>query len=201
LSPLIGKEKYVASTRWFELEATETVEKLSRVLETDHKRQGANAAVALLLQIVDQDIRALLIKRAENPTDSWSGHIALPGGKRDVKDRDLKETVAREVLEEIDINVLDYCRFLGVLLSQRSKRKPELNILPFVILLEKEPLIRVNEREVEKCIWVSLKELIQNKDKITLSFGDRPAYIVGKYRIWGLTYRILREFIYILTSQ
>jgi len=127
--------------------------------------------------------------------------MALPGGKRDVKDRDLKETVVREVLEEININVLDHCRFLGVLPPQRSKRRPELKILPFVILLEQEPSIKVNEREVEKFIWVSLKELVENEEIVTLSFGERPAYIVRKYIIWGLTYRILREFIYVLTSQ
>jgi len=183
------------------LDATETVEKLSRVLETYHERQEANAAVALLLQIADQDFRALFVKRAENPADSWSGHMALPGGKRDVKDRDLKETVVREVLEEININVLDHCRFLGVLPPQRSKRRPELKILPFVILLEQEPSIKVNEREVEKFIWVSLKELVENEGIVTLSFGERPAYIVRKYIIWGLTYRILRDFIYVLTSQ
>ena len=183
------------------MDATKTIEKLSRVLEINHERQEANAAVALLLQIVEQDLRVLFVKRAENPADSWSGHMALPGGKRDVKDRDLKETVIREVLEEININVLDHCRFLGVLPLQRSKRRAELNIIPFVILLEQEPTIRVNEKEVEKFIWVSLKKLVQNEGIVTLSLGERPAYIIRKYIIWGLTYRILHEFIYVLTSQ
>lgn len=183
------------------MDAAEAVEKLSRVLGTDHERQEANAAVALLLQVINQDLRVLFVKRAENPTDSWSGQMALPGGKHDLKDRDLKETVVREVLEEININVLDHCRFLGVLPPHRTKRRPELNILPFVILLEQEPSIRVNEREVEQFIWVSLKELVQNEGIVTLSFEERPAYIIGKHIIWGLTYRILREFISVLTSS
>jgi 8-oxo-dGTP diphosphatase len=191
----------LASTWRFELDATKTVEKLSSVLETAYERQEANAAVALLLQITAEDLNVLFVKRAESPTDSWSGQMALPGGKRDSKDRDLKETVIREVLEEVNINLLDGCRFLGVLPPQRTKRRPELKILPFVILLEQEPSIRVNEEEVEQCIWVPLKELVQNEGKVTFSFGERSAYIVGKYVIWGLTYRILREFIYVLTSQ
>jgi 8-oxo-dGTP pyrophosphatase MutT (NUDIX family) len=183
------------------LDATETIGKLSSILEIGYERQGANAAVALLLQVAGQDLRALLVKRAVNPIDSWSGHMALPGGKRDVEDRDLKETVIREVLEEININVHDRCRFLGVLSAQRSKRRPELIILPFVIILEQEPSIKVNEKEVEKFIWVSLKELAQNERVVTINFVKRPAYIINKDIIWGITYRILREFINVLTSQ
>ena len=183
------------------MDATDAVDKLSRVLGTDHERPEANAAVALLLQAINQDLRVLLVKRAENPTDSWSGQMALPGGKRDPKDRDLKETVVREVFEEININVLDRCRFLGVLPPQRTKRRPELQILPFVILLEQEPSIRVNEGEVAQCIWVSLKELVHKEGRVILRVGERPAYTIGKHVIWGLTYRILREFLSVLTSR
>ena len=183
------------------LDAIDIVEKLSRVLETDYEGQEAKAAVALLLLIVKQDLRVLFVKRVENPRDSWSGQMALPGGKRDVEDRDLKETVIREVLEEININLLDHCRFLGVLCPQRSKQRPELTILPFVILLEQEPSIKMSEGEVERVLWVSLKELVQSEETVTLSVGDRSAYIVGNHIIWGITYRILREFVYALTSQ
>ena len=183
------------------MDAAKTVEKLSSVLETAYERQEANAAVALLLQITSQDLNVLFVKRAESPTDSWSGQMAMPGGKRDSKDRDLKETVVREVLEEININLLDGRRFLGVLPPQRTKRRPELKILPFVILLEQEPSIKVNEEEVEHAFWMSLKELVQNEGIVTLSFRKRPAYTVGKYIIWGLTYNILHNFIYVLTSQ
>lgn len=183
------------------MDAVKTVEKLSSLFETAYERQEANAAVALLLQIMAEDVNILFVKRAESPTDSWSGQMALPGGKRDHKDRDLKETIVREVFEEVNIDLLDGCRFLGVLPPQQTKRRPELKILPFVILLEHEPSIKVNEEEVEQCIWVSLKELVQKEGTVTFSFGERSAYIVGKYVIWGLTYRILREFIDALTSQ
>jgi 8-oxo-dGTP pyrophosphatase MutT (NUDIX family) len=183
------------------VDATKTVGKLSSVLEAAYERQEANAAVALLLQSTAEDLNILFVKRAESPTDSWSGQMALPGGKRDREDRDLKETVVREVLEEVNIDLLDGCRFLGVLPPQRTKRRPELKILPFVILLEQDPSIRANAEEVEQCIWLSLKELAQKEGTMTFSFGERSAYIVGKYVIWGLTYRILREFIYVLTSQ
>jgi 8-oxo-dGTP diphosphatase len=190
----------VASTRSFQLAATEAIDTLSRVLESDHEGQAANAAVALLLQIAEHDLRVLVVKRVENPSDAWSGQMALPGGKRDAKDRDLKDTVIREVAEEININVRAGGRFLGVLPPQQSKRRPDLTILPFVILLEQEPAIRVKEGEVDLFLWASLNDLVHKEASVTFSFEERPAYTLGQYVVWGLTYNILHHFIDLLTS-
>jgi len=158
------------------------------------EEQDADAAVALLLKTVNQDFKVLLVKRVENPTDPWSGQMALPGGKRDSKDKDLKQTVVRETSEETNINLLHRCRFLGVMETLRSTRRPDMKILPFVILLEHEPSIKLNE-ELEGSVWISLGELVQHKGTAKFSFGEPPAYIVGKSVIWGLTYRILERFI------
>jgi len=76
----------------------------------------------------------------------------------------------------------------------RSTRRPDMKILPFVILLEHEPSIKLNE-ELEGSVWISLGELVQHKGTAKFSFGEPPAYIVGKSVIWGLTYRILERFI------
>jgi len=158
------------------------------------EEQDADAAVALLLKTVNQDFKVLLVKRVENPTDPWSGQMALPGGKRDSKDKDLKQTVVRETSEETNINLLHRCRFLGVMETLRSTQRPDMKILPFVILLEHEPSIKLNE-ELEGYVWISLGELVQHKGTAKFSFGEPPAYIVGKSVIWGLTYRILERFI------
>ena len=40
----------------------------------------------------------LLIKRAEHPLDPWSGHIGLPGGRRETDDLDVLATARREKL-------------------------------------------------------------------------------------------------------
>ena len=53
------------------------------------------AAVSLLIRPRDQ-LEILLIKRALHDTDPWSGHVALPGGRRDDTDADLLETAVRE---------------------------------------------------------------------------------------------------------
>ncbi len=120
--------------------------------------------------------------------------MALPGGKRDSKDKDLKQTVVRETSEETNINLLHRCRFLGVMETLRSTQRPDMKILPFVILLEHEPSIKLNE-ELEGFVWISLEELVRHKGTVKFSFGESPAYIVRNSVIWGLTYRILERFI------
>lgn len=162
--------------------------------------QDANAAVALLLKLVDQDLEVLFVKRVENPADPWSGQMALPGGRRDPEDQNLKQTVVRETLEETNINLLDRCRFLGIMEPLRSTQRTEMKILPFVILLEHKPLIELNE-ELEWFVWISPKELVQHRGTFkfsilpTLLEIEFPAYIVGSSVIWGLTYRILEKFV------
>ncbi|MDH5390649.1 MAG: CoA pyrophosphatase [Candidatus Bathyarchaeota archaeon] len=173
------------------------IEKLSRVLKPVSEGQDGNAAVALLLKPADKDLKILFVKRAENLADPWSGQMALPGGKRDATDQSLKQTVVRETLEETNINLLDRCRFLGVMETQTSTPRPEMKIVPFVVLLEHEPSIKLNE-ELERFVWISPEELVRHRGTVKFSFGEFPAYVVGNIIIWGLTYRILEIFVHIL---
>jgi 8-oxo-dGTP pyrophosphatase MutT (NUDIX family) len=171
----------------------EIVENLSRKLKPMSEVQNADAAVALLLKPVNRDFEVLLVKRTEDPLDPWSGQMAFPGGKRDPRDRDIKQTVFREALEETNIDLAHGCRFLGVLESMRSTVRPEMLVVPFVILLEHEPAIVLSE-ELEEYLWVSLNELWRSKGTAKFSFGEVPAYFVGGNVVWGLTYRILEKF-------
>ena len=168
------------------------IEKLSKLL-IHESREDADAAVALLLKQETNKFKVFLVRRVKTPTDPWSGHMALPGGKRDAKDQNLKQTVIRETLEETNIALFDRCRFLGVILPMRSTKKPEMTILPFVLLLEHEPLIKLNE-ELERYVWVSLEKLAQKRGTVKFSFGEYPAFLMENYVIWGLTYRILKRF-------
>jgi len=182
---------------WSKLRYVDSIKKLSKVLKPASEGKDAGAAVALLLKTTDKDLRILFVKRAENLADPWSGQMALPGGKRDATDQSLKQTVVRETLEETNINLLDRCRFLGVMETQTSTPRPEMKILPFVVLLEHEPSIKLNG-ELERFVWISPEELVRHRGTVKFSFGEFPAYVVGDIIIWGLTYRILEVFVYIL---
>ncbi len=159
----------------------------------------ADAAVALLLRMVDKELEVFLVKRVESTSDPWSGNIALPGGKRTPNDKDLKQAVVRETLEETSIDLLDHCRFLGVLETLISAPRPEMKVLPFVVLVEHKPTVRLNY-ELDSFAWISLGRLIQNRTWVKFSFGEHAAYIVGDIVVWGLTYRVLEMFVNILSS-
>ena len=169
-------------------------ERLPKMLKQTSEKLDAHAAVVVLLKSVDQDFQVLLVKRAENSGDPWSGQTALPGGKRNPEDRNLKETVVRETVEETSISLLEGCRFLGAMEPVRSTQKPEMRILPFVVLLEKEQAIELNE-ELTEYFWTPLKELAKHKGTAKFSFGEYPAYIIENHVIWGLTYRILHNLL------
>jgi len=174
------------------------IDEASKALKPFSEKQKANAAVAILLKKDKLETKILFVKRAENPKDPWSGQIGLPGGKQSPRDKDLKETVFREILEETNVN-LDRCRLLGVIRTVRSQLNPEIKVVPFVFLLDREPMIRLNRNELEEYYWIPIGDLINNER--TVAFGSRmhPAFVIGEVKIWGLTFRILKEFFRILS--
>jgi hypothetical protein len=56
------------------------------------------AAVAVILAGAMADVA--LIRRSERPDDPWSGHMALPGGRKDPVDADLWASAERETREK-----------------------------------------------------------------------------------------------------
>jgi 8-oxo-dGTP diphosphatase len=176
------------------LVSAEVIEKLPSALKPVSDGQGANAAVSLLLKPRRCDFDLLLVKRVENPSDTWSGQMALPGGKREPKDASLKDTAVRETLEETGV-ALGACRFLGVLGAVRSEPRPDFQILPFVVLLEGDPRLKLNRAELDTFVWVHYEEVVRSRGTVQFSFGEVPAYIFAEGVVWGITYNILSEFI------
>lgn len=148
--------------------------------------------------------RLLLIQRAEAPDDPWSGHAALPGGRRAPVDLDLVDTARRETREETGLH-LDRPDVLGRLddLRPRSPHLPSITITPFVARWRGDLKIRPNH-EVQGHAWVPLGELVDPVRHGTLrveresAFRDFPTVEVAGLTVWGLTHAILREFLAVL---
>lgn len=180
------------------MDYTEHAKKLSKMLTQPIDSLDAHAAVVVLLRVTNQGFQVLLVKRAENAGDPWSGQTALPGGKRSSEDQNLKETVVRETLEETCIDLLLGCCFLGAMEVVRSTQKPEMKILPFVVLQEKEQAINLNE-ELTEYFWTPLSELSKNKGTVKFGFEEHLAYLIESHVVWGLTYKILDKFLALLS--
>lgn len=160
------------------------------------------AAVALVLRANDP-LELLLIKRATSERDPWSGHMALPGGRRDEADADLLATARRETLEETGVDLAVEGRPLGRLdeVAPSNPRLPKLTIAPFVFAVGAHTEARVASREVERVCWVNVAELraptTRSTVEIPLPGGPRgfPSFHVLGEHVWGLTYRILERFL------
>jgi 8-oxo-dGTP pyrophosphatase MutT (NUDIX family) len=176
------------------------IAQLSRRLEPLGNEQDANASVALIMSPEKEDFAILFVRRIENHSDPWSGQIGLPGGKREIHDKNLQECVIREAFEETEID-LHNGRFLGLLRPIQPANKQGLLVLPFVILFQNKPLIKLSEKELDSFFWVSLQQL--NRSRKTIKTGSLrvPAYIVGKNVIWGLTYRIIESLFHKLWAN
>lgn len=160
------------------------------------------AAVALVIRATP-GLEVLFIKRARSDRDPWSGHVALPGGRRDPSDPDLEHTAVRETREETGLDLPAVGIPLGRLdeIRPESVRLPRLTIAPFVWGVHGEALARVASREVEAVHWVSLEVLrapgTHGDVRIPLPGGTGvfPCYRVAGEVVWGLTYRIVRQFL------
>lgn len=168
-------------------------EKLSKNLNASDFLVG-NAAVVALLRENNQEFEILFVKRTETPKDPWSGQTAFPGGKRSSVDKDLKDTVVRETCEETNIDLRKDCRFLGTLEPIRSIQRPEMQILPFVVLQLKEQKIKLNH-ELTKFFWVPLTELTTNKGTTQYLSKNYPAYVIENHVVWGITYQISNSLV------
>jgi 8-oxo-dGTP pyrophosphatase MutT (NUDIX family) len=164
------------------------------------------AAVALLVRL-DETREAptpqlLLIKRALFEGDPWSGHVALPGGRREPADPSLERTVVRETWEETAIDLERDGRLLGCLdeLAPRTPVLPPIIITPFVGLVRYDVDV-VASPEVAEWFWVDIEALrdpqISREVVLELATGPRTvmSFQHGSHTIWGLTERILRQFL------
>ncbi|MEP6731575.1 MAG: CoA pyrophosphatase [bacterium] len=161
------------------------------------------AAILLVLRArADGEPELLMIKRAEHEGDPWSGHIACPGGRMEPTDRDLSVTAVRETWEETGIDIERDGRLLGHLddLRPRSPLLPPIIIRPYVALVRADVKI-VPSREVASAFWVPVSALREQgawgMGLVSARGGSRNVSIFqhGEHTVWGLTERVLRQFL------
>ena len=186
--------------------ATEAIESLRRVLERHPPSRGprdpsiSQAAVLLALRTRDP-LELLLIERAEKEGDPWSGHMALPGGRRESRDADLLATALRETQEETGL-VVPPDAVLGALdeVHPTARRRFSIMIAPFVAVVPPDAVAIPSPAEVETALWVPLPHLASEEavDEILIELEEEsrsfPALSYRDYVIWGLTHRILLDF-------
>jgi 8-oxo-dGTP pyrophosphatase MutT (NUDIX family) len=160
---------------------------------------AAEAAVAVLVSATKDGCELLFIRRAIRSGDPWSGHVGLPGGRHEPRDPNLYQTVLRETLEETSI-ALSGELLMGELndLHPMTKSLPPVIVRPYVFGLPQRPAVVLNE-ELTSHFWIDARELVRLERRTAVesrgSILNVDAYVVGTNVIWGITYRIIKDFL------
>lgn len=166
------------------------------------REASRNAAVAMVLNDrPGQGLSALFIQRAQHPDDPWSGQMAFPGGRYEPYDKTLVRAAIRETREEVGLALTqEMC--LGRLSDVSGGRLTihRLAVSPFVFHLPGEPALKPNY-EVANTVWVPLTHLGDPSNIVPYVFPpdpekrEFPAWTYDGYTIWGLTYRIIANYL------
>jgi 8-oxo-dGTP pyrophosphatase MutT (NUDIX family) len=166
------------------------------------------ASVAIILGHSDGGLLLLLIRRAEHPEDPWSGHMALPGGRRDPSDADDLATAKRETLEEVGLDLSAKAQLLGQLddiAAVAQGHSMDLAITPFVFNLETVTPV-VPTAEVVATYWAPILHLydrrVETTHQVDLPGGRArlPAWVVEGNVVWGLTYRMVDNLLSLMRT-
>ena len=156
------------------------------------------ASVALILAPGPDSV--LVIRRAHREGDPWSGHMALPGGRREPEDADLIATAIRETAEEVGV-ALPREGLLGGLADviPRTPVLPPIAVRPYVFRLPTRPALELND-EIGAAVWLSIAELrSQWRPAVEVEVAGAPrltpAFVTPHGVIWGMTERILRDLL------
>jgi 8-oxo-dGTP pyrophosphatase MutT (NUDIX family) len=164
---------------------------------------GFNLDAAVLIPIIrlDSEPHFLLTLRTEE-VQTHKGQISFPGGMRE-EDESLEETALRETFEEvgIDRSRIEIVGKFHDYLSSNGYR-----VTPFAGFIEEPFTTTLQNREVAEVLMVPFR-VFTDPGKLRverrLHLGqmvDVFFFSYGAYEIWGLTARIIKDFLAILPS-
>ena len=156
-------------------------------------------AAVLMPVYEDGDGLHILFTRRSEEMPQHRGQIAFPGGGQHPDDASLLATALREAEEEIGLRPGDV-EILGEL-DDTSTATTNFIVTPFVGFIPHPYSFRVNTAEIVELIPLPLS-LLCDPSRFREELWDRndakiPVYfyMVGSHLIWGLTARILKQFL------
>ncbi|MBW2060687.1 MAG: CoA pyrophosphatase [Deltaproteobacteria bacterium] len=186
-----------------------TITEISKILK-DYKpkinppKSGYRLASVFIPFYPDPDDLSLVFTKRPDHLNSHSGQISFPGGTKDPADKDDLATALRETKEEIGVDPSN------VEVWGQLKSGPTVNsnywVTPFVGLIPFPYPFKLNAYEVERLIIAPLSHLLdpENFSEDFYSWNNytyrTQLYTYGQDVIWGLTARILNDFLFLLRT-
>jgi 8-oxo-dGTP pyrophosphatase MutT (NUDIX family) len=178
-------------------------DQIRRVLSGRERKVAADSrlrkAAVLMPMYEDGDGLQIMFTRRSEEMPQHKGQIAFPGGLQHPDDPSLRATALREAEEEIGLRAGDV-EILGEL-DDTATATTNFIVTPFVGLIPHPYTFRVNPAEIVELIPLPLP-LLRDPSRFREELWDRdgakiPVYFynVGSHVIWGLTARILKQFL------
>lgn len=173
------------------------------IVKIDKEQKMVRAAVMVLLKDEGSGYSILFIKRTENEGDVFSGHMAFPGGKTRAGDKGTLVTAIRETAEETGIDINRSGTVIGEL-DDFYPNNPKANhyvVTPYISLLEEEVELTLDSAEVADAVWIPIGHLNNPRNQevriveTTGRVSEDFVFHYSDYVIWGMTGRILHQFL------
>ncbi|MDQ3877943.1 MAG: CoA pyrophosphatase [Actinomycetota bacterium] len=166
------------------------------------KRQSAEGsrAAAVLIPVVGNPETSLIFTLRTETLRSHSGQISFPGGSLDPGESPV-DAALRESCEEIGLDP-SLVRMIGEL-DTFPTFVSGFTVTPFVGWLEEMPPLRPNPHEVAEVLVVPLARLTDDiRAEAGFEHGGRTypteAWVWDDHVIWGVTARVVRNFLEVL---
>jgi 8-oxo-dGTP pyrophosphatase MutT (NUDIX family) len=163
-----------------------------------------HAAVALILRSGEAGPEILFIERSRQENDPWSGDLGFPGGKVEADDGEPQMAAQRETFEEIGLDLRE-AHYLGRLDDIAGAHLPV--AVSCFVYETKQPAALTLSAEIADVFWAPL-QLLSDPDRhrlMTVFFRgerlQRPAIDLRGPEgtvLWGITYRLICQFLQIL---
>ncbi|MDG1982049.1 MAG: CoA pyrophosphatase [Alphaproteobacteria bacterium] len=154
--------------------------------------------LVIFINNYDKNESYILLTQRKNNLRKHAGQIAFPGGRKEIEDKTLLETVVRETEEEISLSRENY-DIIGYF--PKFYTGTGYVVTPYIALMKElsnwENLIKPNADEVKKIFIPKSQQLllpeyhIREKPPIKSSMSMTWRINYQNENIWGLTARVL----------
>lgn len=168
-----------------------------------HVRIKEAKDASILIPIVAVPEPTLIFTVRTDTLPSHKGQISFPGGSIDPEDESPRAAALRETQEEIGLDP-SLIRVLGELDSMPTFVSGYV-IHPFIGWLDERPHLVPNPGEVAEILHVPIDDLAEDiRREPGFAHAGRTypteAWIWNDHVIWGVTARIIREFLGVLSA-
>jgi 8-oxo-dGTP pyrophosphatase MutT (NUDIX family) len=183
----------------YSVKQIESILKVNKVQNISDKKFFGIPKAAVFVLLIDRHYGTsiLLVKRSSK-VSTHKGEICFPGGKKENSDKSLLNTAFRELKEEIGV-FKDSVKFICSLTPEITRTGYV--IVPFVGHLLDDSSIKPDMLEIEKVMFITLKDIQDPDRKRTIDFilddssFHRNGFMVKNYLVWGATSNIINELI------